>query len=356
MHIPQNKYFNRSFVKSNLLYGALGAAVGLIITLFESVINAKIIPPDNIIANLIFSTVITLSITNSIYFFACFWRSENKGAWQFILIYYGGNILGTLIGIEISYLIVSFIYNAPYHFLNHFSDYRFSLLIVVVVSTIVYFYMTQREKMKAKLAEKELDLVKLQQLKTQAELQTLQSKINPHFLYNSLNSIAGLVHVDANKAEDMTLKLSRLFRYSVNSPQGNTATVKQEMEIVETYLDIEKVRFGDRLNFSTQVSRGAGNAMIPRFLIQPLVENALKHGLNDKVADGELLVNVEIDGKYILIKIADNGKPFPAELSVGYGLLSTYDKLTLLYGDDYEVQLINVPQKQICIKIPAVYE
>ncbi len=177
--------------------------------------------------------------------------------------------------------------------------------------------------------------MKLQQLKTQAELQTLQSKINPHFLYNSLNSIAGLVHVDADKAEDMTLKLSRLFRYSVNSPQGNTATVKQEMEIVETYLDIEKVRFGDRLNFSIQVSPGAGNAMIPRFLIQPLVENALKHGLNDKAADGELLVNVEIDGKYILIKIADNGKPFPAELSVGYGLQSTYDKLTLLYGDDY---------------------
>ncbi len=146
MRVPENKYFNRSLVKSNLLYGALGAAVGLIITLFESVINAKLIPPGNIISNLIFSAVITLSITNSIYLFICFWRSENRFAWQFILIYYGCSILGTLIGIEISFLLVSFIYNAPYHFLNHFSDYRFSLLIVVVVSTIVYFYMTQREK------------------------------------------------------------------------------------------------------------------------------------------------------------------------------------------------------------------
>jgi two-component system LytT family sensor kinase len=356
MHVPENKYFNRSLLKSNLLYGSMGVAIGLIITLFESVINDKIIPSYNIVANVIFSTVIALSITNSIYLFACFWRSENRFAWQFILIYYSCSILGTLIGIEISYLAVSFIYNAPYHFLDHFVVYRFSLLIVVVVNTIIYFYIAQRETMKAKLQEKELDLMKLQQLKTQAELQTLQSKINPHFLYNSLNSIAGLVHADADKAEDMTLKLSRLFRYSVSSPQGNTATVKQEMEIVETYLDIEKVRFGDRLVFSTQVDTSAENALIPRFLIQPLVENALKHGLNNMAQDGELFVNVNNMDEYILITIADNGKPFPDELNMGYGLQSTYDKLSLLYGENCMVQIVNTPQKQISIKVPAVYE
>jgi two-component system LytT family sensor kinase len=305
---------------------------------------------------MIFSAIISVIITNSIYLVTCLWQSKKLARWQFILIFYSCSIIGMLVGVELSYLAVSFIFHIPYHFLSHFNDYRFNFLIVLVVGTILYFYRAQQVSMNTRLQEKELDLVKAKQLITQAELQTLQSKINPHFLYNSLNSIAGLVHVDADKAEEMTLKLSRLFRYSVNSPQGNTASVKQEMEIVETYLDIEKVRFGDRLTFSTQISPGADNALIPRFLIQPLVENALKHGLNDKAANGELFVDVEKADQYILIKIADNGKPFPAELNMGYGLQSTYDKLTLLYGEDYQVQLTNVPQKQICIKVPAVYE
>jgi two-component system LytT family sensor kinase len=353
MHVPENKYFNRSLVKTNVLYGLMGVAIGLTITIFECVINDKIVPSVNIIANLIFSTVIALSITNSIYLFACFWRSENRFAWQFILIYYSCSILGTLVGIEISYLAVSFIYSVPYHFLNHFDVYRFSLLIVVAVNTIIYFYIAQRETMKAKLRQKELDLVKVKQLITQAELQTLQSKINPHFLYNSLNSIASLIHEDADKAEDMTLKLSRLFRYSINSNQNNMALISEEIEIVNTYLAIEKVRFGDRLHFSIHIDDDIKNSLIPRFLIQPLVENALKHGLNELATNGELKVSITMDKENIVIAIVDNGKPFPTELDMGYGLQSTYDKLTLLYGENYQVQITNSPEKQVKIIIPA---
>jgi LytS/YehU family sensor histidine kinase len=258
-----------------------------------------------------------------------------------------------MIGVELSYLAISFIFQVPYHFLSHFSDYRFNLLIVVVVSTIIYFYRAQQATMAARLKEKELDLVKAKQLITQAELQTLQSKINPHFLYNSLNSIASLIREDADKAEDMTLKLSRLFRYSINSPQENMALLTEEMEIVNTYLDIEKVRFGDRLNFIIDIDESLKNSQIPRFLLQPLVENALKHGLNDMASNGELKIGVEKDNENIVISIADNGKPFPAELNMGYGLQSTYDKLTLLYGENYQVQIINAPEKQLKIIIPA---
>ncbi len=311
------------------------------------------IPLNDIIANLIFSTLITLSITNSIYLFSCFWRSKEKPLWHFVLIFYGCNILGMLIGIELSYLVMALIFHVPYHFLSHFKDYRFSFLVVIIVSTIIYFYRAQQAAMNARLKEKELDLVKAKQLITQAELQTLQSKINPHFLYNSLNSIASLIREDADKAEDMTLKLSRLFRYSINSPQENLAPLTEEMEIVNTYLAIEKVRFGDRLNFITNIDESVINSQIPRFLLQPLVENALKHGLNDMASNGELKISINKEGQNIIICIADNGKPFPAELNMGYGLQSTYEKLTLLYGENYQVQIINAPEKQIRIIIPA---
>jgi len=356
MHLPDNKYFKWTRGITILGYSLVGQIVGLIICLFESAINNKLIPLQGFIASLIFSTIISLSITNSIYLVTCFWSSKKNPSWLFISIFYSCSIVGTLIGVELSYLVMSIIFHIPYHFLSHFSDYRFNLLIVVVVSTIIYFYMSQKAVMNEKLRERELDLVKAKQLLTQAELQTLQSKINPHFLYNSLNAIAGLVHEDADKAEDMTLKLSRLFRYSINSPRENTATVTQEMEIVETYLSIEKVRFGDRLNFFTQIDDAAKAALIPRFLIQPLVENALKHGLNDMAKNGELKIGISVKGAIISIAITDNGKPFPAELNIGYGLQSTYDKLTLLYSENYQVQIVNTPQKQIRIEIPAVYE
>jgi two-component system LytT family sensor kinase len=349
----ENRYFNKSFVKINLIYGLIGLTIGLLISVFVSVFNNKLIPPNDIVANLIFSTLITLSITNSIYLFACFWRSKEKPMWHFILIFYGGNLLGMLIGIEVSYLAMALIFHVPYHFLSHFRDYRFSFLVVIIVSTIIYFYRAQQAAMIARLREKELDLVKAKQLITHAELQTLQSKINPHFLYNSLNSIASLIREDADKAEDMTLKLSRLFRYSINSPQENMAPLTEEMEIVNTYLAIEKVRFGDRLNFITHIDDAVKNSQIPRFLLQPLVENALKHGLNDMASNGELKISINKVGENIVICIADNGKPFPAELNMGYGLQSTYDKLTLLYGENYQVQIINAPQKQLKIIIPA---
>ena len=327
--------------------------VGVLLCAFVSVIDNKLIPLNDIVSNLIFSTLITLSITNSIYIFTCFWRSKEKPLWHYLLIFYGCNMLGMLIGIELSYLAMALIFHAPYHFLSHFSTYRFSFLVVIIVGTIIYFYRAQQAAMSARLREKELDLVKAKQLITQAELQTLQSKINPHFLYNSLNSIASLIREDADKAEDMTLKLSRLFRYSINSPQENIAPLTEEMEIVNTYLAIEKVRFGDRLNFITNIDEAVKNSQIPRFLLQPLVENALKHGLNDMASNGELKINIYKENENVVIGIEDNGKPFPAELNMGYGLQSTYDKLTLLYGENYQVQIINAPVKQIKIIIPA---
>jgi len=131
------------------------------------------------------------------------------------------------------------------------------------------------------------------------------------------------------------------------------ATVLEEMEIVNTYLAIEKIRFGDRLNFIDAVDDTVKNNRMPRFLIQPLVENALKHGLNDMAADGELKISITSEKENMAISIIDNGKPFPTELNMGYGLQSTYDKLTLLYGENYHVQIINSPEKQIRILIPV---
>jgi two-component system LytT family sensor kinase len=125
------------------------------------------------------------------------------------------------------------------------------------------------------------------------------------------------------------------------------------MEIVNTYLDIEKVRFGDRILFTSQIAPEVMGLRIPRFLIQPLVENALKHGLNNKADNGLLHIIADKEGDELVVTIADNGQPFPDDINMGYGLQSTYDKLGLLYGDAYRIQISNHPQKHIKITIPA---
>lgn len=202
-----------------------------------------------------------------------------------------------------------------------------------------------------KLNQKELEVARLSELKTKAELEALHSKINPHFLYNALNSIADLSVTDGKKARKMTIALADLFRFSINYSNNNYSTVREELEMAEVYLQIEKIRFEDKLNYSISIEPGLDHYLVPRFLLQPVVENAVKHGLK---ATGHMTdINVEVarEGDSIVINIADNGPLFPDELMPGYGVKSIYDKLDLLFPSAYEVKFINHPRKQVTISI-----
>lgn len=202
---------------------------------------------------------------------------------------------------------------------------------------------------KRKFNEKELELSRLRELKTKAELDVLHSKINPHFLYNALNSIADLSVTDGKKARKMTISLADLFRYSINYSDHNYSTVKEELEMVEAYMQIEKIRFEDKLNYSVHVSDELNHFLVPRFIMQPIVENAVKHGLKSTGKMTEVDINVKNENGGLQINISDNGPAFPEELVPGYGLKSIYDKLDLLFPETYEVYFENQPVKRVRI-------
>jgi len=204
---------------------------------------------------------------------------------------------------------------------------------------------------KRKLSEKELEVSKLQALKTKAELDVLHSKINPHFLYNALNSIADLSITDGKKARRMTIALADLFRYSINYSDHNYSTVKDEIEMTEVYLAIEKIRFEDKLNYSIRLGKDVGHYLIPRFVLQPVVENAVKHGLRATGKMTEINIEVEDNNGTLQIDVADNGPLFPDELTPGYGVKSIYDKLDLLFPGHYEIHFSNHPRKKVSINI-----
>ena len=200
-----------------------------------------------------------------------------------------------------------------------------------------------------KLNEKELEVSRLQQLKTNAELEALHSKINPHFLYNALNSIADLSITDGKKARKMTIALADLFRFSLNYSNNNYSTIKDEVEMAEVYLQIEKIRFEDKLNYSIDVDEELNYYLVPRFILQPIVENAVKHGLK---ATGRLIrITLEIkkNNGGLIIMVADTGPEFPGELNPGVGVKSIFDKLDLLFPDAYEFHFNNQPRKQVSL-------
>jgi sensor histidine kinase YesM len=223
----------------------------------------------------------------------------------------------------------------------------------IPLSVVAYrFYVNYSQKrISTLLSEKELELSKQKEIVLKTELLALQSRINPHFLYNALNSIASLVHINADKTEKMTLALAKLFRYNINKGAEIYSTIEQEIDIVKIYLDVELVRFSDRLKYSIDVDKDLFEMKIPVFLLQPLVENAIKHGISKLTENGFIQIKIYSENNWLIISVYDNGPDFPSDIMSNYGLQSVFDKLALLYKDDFKVNFINSPEKNIRIEI-----
>ncbi|WP_169304450.1 sensor histidine kinase [Pedobacter frigoris] len=209
------------------------------------------------------------------------------------------------------------------------------------LAVLIYSYATRLNAFK--IQQKELQISRLQQQVAQSQLDALASKINPHFLYNSLNSIAGLATEDGLKTRNMAIALSKLFRYNINREENNYATVNEEMEMVSLYLEIEKIRFEERLQYTSKIQPGLENDLIPMHLLQPLVENAVKYGAGP---NGIVIsISIKKSGKDIILSVFDEGKAFDTDLKPGYGLKSLYDKLDILAAGKYEIAFLNEPKE-----------
>jgi len=179
--------------------------------------------------------------------------------------------------------------------------------------------------------------LELQASLAQARLQALRMQMNPHFLFNTLNSIASLVQEDGKKAEEMIAALGDLLRLTLRATDRQEVTVREELQFLERYLHIEKTRFGDRLQIERDVAPETLNGMVPILIFQPLVENAVKHGIERQIAPGLIRVEIRRQEDKLICKVTDNGRshPTPAdgELKEGIGLGNTRSRLKELYGD-----------------------
>jgi sensor histidine kinase YesM len=252
--------------------------------------------------------------------------------------------------------VASYLGTVCYSFILDFKDeyslYIYPLIFALAITTIRIFLISFSAIRRAEIEQKDSELLRLTEKNKQAELQSLRAKINPHFLYNSLNSIASLAHTDAHKTEQMALALSDFFKYAINREQKQLNTLSEELNAVRTYLEIEKVRFGERLSFEIDCPEELLNIQIPQLLIQPLVENAIKHGLSQIPDNGLVRIRVSSENGKLNIRIYDNGPAFPDGPLSGFGIQNTQERIALLYGVNARINWQNGVEKYIEISLP----
>jgi two-component system LytT family sensor kinase len=261
-------------------------------------------------------------------------------------------VMAALLGSEITFVIVSYLSGQTYAPLQGGNVYILNILVVLVAGVPIYVSEEWKTFANSKLLNQQYRLLQLEQQKTVFELELLRAKINPHFLYNVHNTIAGLISSDPDKAEKLLMLLSKFFRFSLTKDSATFHCLKDELEIIDTYLQMQKIRFGERLSYQIDVDSDILNLTIPSFILQPIVENAIKHGIEQSIEPGQVNVHISLVEDRLSMVISDSGPDFSPEPKNGLGMEMVMNKLGLLYRDDFIFELQNYPKKHVKIVVP----
>jgi two-component system, LytTR family, sensor kinase len=189
--------------------------------------------------------------------------------------------------------------------------------------------------------EKDRRQLRLEAQLADARLQSLRAQLQPHFLFNALNTISVLMHEDVDSADRILLQLSALLRRSLDGSEADEATLGEEIGFLERYLEIEQVRFGERLGFRLLVPDEVLEARVPTLILQPLVENALRHGIATRAGPGRVEVKACRHGDFLRLSVCDDGRGLPPATTERVGLSNTRARLQLLYADRQRLEVRN---------------
>jgi signal transduction histidine kinase len=186
-----------------------------------------------------------------------------------------------------------------------------------------------------KFRDREVETADLERRLVEARLMALQMQLNPHFLFNTLHTISALVHKDPEAADEMIARLSGLLRVALENTEANEVPLREELDFLQRYLEIEQTRFGPRLKVRQEIAPETFDARVPNLLLQPLVENAIRHGVERTSRPGVIELRAWREGERLHLEVADNGPGVSAGLTVrpGVGLSNTRSRLHHLYGD-----------------------
>jgi signal transduction histidine kinase len=197
-----------------------------------------------------------------------------------------------------------------------------------------------------KFRDRELRAAALERRLAEARLMALQMQLNPHFLFNALHTISALMHVDVEKADRTLARLSELLRFALENTDANEVRLRDELEFLRRYLEIEQTRFGERLGVRLDIPADTLDALVPNLILQPLVENAIRHGIEPHRKTGLVEIRARRDGGRLQLEVRDNGSGLPTDQawSEGVGLANTRARLEHLYGRGQTFALTPAPE------------
>jgi LytS/YehU family sensor histidine kinase len=233
---------------------------------------------------------------------------------------------------------------------DEFGGWYFASLFIFLCWTglfhgIRYYELQQEEHQSVLQAEaaardEQIKRIEAQSIARDAQLKMLRYQLNPHFLSNTLNAINSLIELnEADKAQKMTVQLSQFLRYSLDNDPDTTIALKKEIDATNLYLEIEKTRFGDHLEINYEVAEEAEQALVPSLLLQPIIENSMKHAISKNEQGGKISIKARKENTRLILVLSDTGNGSPTEepTKQGVGLKNIQQRLKTLYDNDHEL-------------------
>ena len=228
-------------------------------------------------------------------------------------------------------------------------------LTTMFVWTAIFFIMLYNTK----LQKEHERLLRAQTSAKDAQLQMLRYQLNPHFMFNTMNAISTLIYKHENdKANEMLDKLCEFFRYTLDQHAKSKSRLQKELELLELYLSIEKVRFAERLTINMQIDDNTLQCQLPSMLLQPLVENSIKYAIEPRKAAGVVTISAEKIQQRLVIKIIDNGNGQNDKVSNGFGIgmTNTKTRLDAMFNGDYDLTINTNDQQGTTVTISTPFE
>jgi signal transduction histidine kinase len=230
----------------------------------------------------------------------------------------------------------------------------YALFAAVIVTIGITLYEGMNRDLQAKLRTKERDEAVARRLAAEAQLASLESRVQPHFLFNALNSIAALIPADPGRAERMVGQVASLLRSSLDG-SSSLVPLEEELRVVRDYLDVERVRFGDRLRYQLDLADAAAAVAVPRLAVQTLVENAVKYAVSPRRSGASLTIRASAADGIARVEVQDDGAGFSeADVSEGHGLALLRSRLAMLFGEEGRLMIDSGPNgTKATLELPA---
>jgi len=238
-----------------------------------------------------------------------------------------------------SSLLVQFVHSYPLGVLAYW-------VIIAIVNTTNHY---------ERIGVEQLRSSKLQAQLAEARLRTLQMQLQPHFVFNALHSLSDLVADEPKTAVRLIARLGDFLRLTLQNSTAQGVPLKRELDFLDAYLEIERVRFGDRLKVVFEIDPQSLDAEVPSLILQPLVENAIRHGVASHIGPGLVQLVTKRRGERLLIEIRDNGPGMPTNAREGLGLRNTHERLRQTYGLDYSLEVRNQGESGVVVSCELPY-